>query len=310
MGVRNMKIARILDIIDRRWDYYYLKKQLIRNRKEVIYNIIAGSSYGIFGLNPMKNSVNFALPSQDFYYAIRLVNKAIDENPNVRKVYICFGFYSAYCDLSKSREESRIDDVYYPLLHDEHNRKEVIMETNSYGKKIKIWLKKIIINIINFLLSVFFKWNNDYFDRRIHTRERRKLVMWNDKSKTWIQLSENERKSAAIRRADAHEKQLKYVESMEENIICLKKFYEICQEKKIELCFLNFPFSKEYLEGMTLTYRAATENMVQQIKLYCDKYIDINTIFTFETSDFVDCDHLSDEGAKKMTRIFEKKICI
>ena len=82
------------------------------------------------------------------------------------------------------------------------------------------------------------------------------------------------------------------------------------KKKKIELCFLNFPFSKEYLEGMTLTYRAATENMVQQINLYCDKYIDINTIFTFETSDFVDCDHLSDEGAKKMTRIFEKKICI
>lgn len=305
-----MKMTKVLDIVDRRWDYYYLKKQLERNRKETIYNIIAGSSYGIFGLNPIENSVNFALPSQDFYYAIRLVNKAINENLNVRKVYLCFGFYSAYCNLSKSKEQSRIDDVYYPLLHDEHDRKKSVTDYNVNEKKLKLWLKKIITIIINFSLSAFFKWNNVYFDRRIHTRERRKLAMWKDESKTWGQLSENVRKSAAIRRASAHEKQLKYVESLKENLMCLRKLYQTCQGKKIELYFLNFPFSREYLEGMNSSYKEATEKVAKQIRLYCDKYIDINTIYTFETLDFVDCDHLSDDGAQKITQIFEEKMCI
>lgn len=79
--------------------------------------------------------------------------------------------------------------------------------------------------------------------------------MWADRSKTWRLLSEKERKDAAIKRASAHEKQLKYVDSMKENIICLRKLYENCQEKKITLYFLIFPFFREYIDGMPLKYK-------------------------------------------------------
>ena len=133
--------------------------------------------------------------------------------------------------------------------------------------------------------------------------------MWADRSKTWRLLSEKERKDEAIKRASAHEKQLKYVDSMKENIICLRKLYENCQEKKITLYFLNFPFFREYIDGIPSKYKEIAPNMSKQIMLCCDKYIDVNTILTFETSNFVDCDHLSNDGAKKMTQLFKEKIC-
>lgn len=303
-----MIIKKILDIVDKRWDYYYLKKQLYKNKKRKVNNIIVGSSYGIFGLTSVPNSVNFSLPSQDFYYAIQLAKKAMEENIKLENIYLCFGYYSAYCDVSKSKEQGRIDDVYYPLLHDEHNKK---MVTDKYCcKKIFIiYFKKIVSVIIDVILQLYFLFKSDYFDNKIHTRERRKLIMWEDVTKSWGQLSEAERKLAGSRRASAHEKQMKYADSMNENMLCLKKLYEICQEKNIYLYFLNFPFSKEYLEGMSKLYKEKACNVQEQIKRYCDNYIDFNTLFQFEQEDFVDCDHLSDIGAKKISQILKEGQC-
>lgn len=193
---------KILDIIDRRWDYFYLKKQLSENKRKKVGNIIAGSSYGIFGLMPSENSVNFSLPSQDFYYAVQLAIKAMEENAKIENIYLCFGYYSAYCDVSKSKEQGRIDDVYYPLLRDKHNKKIVTNKCSS-PKKLSTYLKNVIIKIINLILQLHFLFKTDYFDNIIHTRERRKLVMWEDENKSWTQLNENERAEAGIRRACA-----------------------------------------------------------------------------------------------------------
>lgn len=296
---------KILDIIDRRWDYFYLKKQLSENKRKKVGNIIAGSSYGIFGLMPSENSVNFSLPSQDFYYAVQLAIKAMEENAKIENIYLCFGYYSAYCDVSKSKEQGRIDDVYYPLLRDKHNKKIVTNKCSS-PKKLSTYLKNVIIKIINLILQLHFLFKTDYFDNIIHTRERRKLVMWEDENKSWTQLNENERAEAGIRRACAHEKQMKYTCSMQENILYLKKLYQICHERNIKLYFLNFPFSEEYIKGISMTYSEKAQDIERQIKMYCNKYIDFNNTFKSEKEDFVDCDHLSEMGAKRMMQLLMK----
>lgn len=44
-------------------------------------------------------------------------------------------------------------------------------------------------------------------------------------------------------------------------------------------------------------------NQQTLIRDNCDEYIDFNEIFDLKIDDFVDCDHLSDKGAKKLSKI-------
>lgn len=57
--------------------------------------------------------------------------------------------------LSKSKEQNRIDDVYYPLLHNEHNREKNVKGSGTYREKTILCLKSIITNDINVMLRLF-----------------------------------------------------------------------------------------------------------------------------------------------------------
>lgn len=70
--------------------------------------------------------------------------------------------------------------------------------------------------------------------------------------------------------------------------------------------FLNFPFSEEYIKGISMTYSEKAQDVERQIKMYCNKYIDFNNTFKSEEEDFVDCDHLSEMGAKQMMQLLKK----
>lgn len=294
----------ILNIVDNRWDYYYLKKQLSRIRKGYIRNIFVGSSYGSFGIEPKKEDLNLSLPSQDIYYAIKLATVAM-HNKNIKNIYLCAGYYTLFCDLSKSNEYWRIDDVYKPLLKDIHNRSIIGDDDNgsSCRSGFKRMFKSLLTELINFILRVHFIFTISYFNKTVHTRERRKLTMWEDPSCKWKDLSDYERNKAAVRRVTMHEKQFRYNESLNENVMVLKKFYANCKKRNIILHYLQFPFSNEYKQNMSEEYWKQKQNLEKIIRDNCDEYVDFNEICDFEIDDFVDCDHLSDKGAKKLSKI-------
>lgn len=129
-----MLTKKIINTLDQRWDYYYVDRQLKKNNVKAnnVETLISGSSYGIFGIEPVMNSINLSLPSQDIYYSCKLVKKALDNNKKINKVLLCIGYYTIYCDLSKSSENWRVDEVYYPLLKD-RNHQEIDGITKKNG---------------------------------------------------------------------------------------------------------------------------------------------------------------------------------
>lgn len=306
-------INRIQELYNRKYDYYYLKSILEREKigKQKTTTIFAGSSYSILGINPKDGQICIGLPSQDWYYSDKLIRKVISYNNNIKKVIFITGYYTAYCDLSLSKsysEQLKIEDVYDALLNDEHNRDNVQKQT-SLRKKLAIIFDQIILTIQK---SVFFKAPlYIYFNNKRMTRENKKRITWENNKKKWFELEEQERIQAGLMRALGHSKFLKYEKSFCENKNILIELYGLLKSQNIKFLVYIAPFSKEYLTGMTEEFKKkATEN-IRLLESNSDYFYDFNhltyieknyqDINSFENQDFIDADHLSDLGAYKMT---------
>lgn len=305
------------ELYNRKFDYYYIFSVLKEKEKRIIY---AGSSYSIFGITPADDEICVGLPSQDFFYSDKLIRRIIQEYSPEKIVFI-IGYYTPFCDLSKTRneaEQNRIDDVYFPILKDVHNRKEVEnLNIKKARSGIKSIIKTFIINLILIFqkLRFFNKPVNQYFDE-IHSRENRKRVTWEEPKVSWFQLNRENRIEAGYKRVLGHEKFLNYENSFVENIKIVNSLYSLCKDKKIRFEIVFAPFSNEYLSGMSINYAEKAIEVKQILAQSCDYIYDMNNlklvngIIQFDNNgfaeiDFVDADHLSDDGAKKFRTMLE-----
>lgn len=318
MHLTNNRIKNLYwEVYNRKFDYYYLKTILLGKTDSTNGTIYAGSSYSIFGVIPGKDDVCVGLPSQDFYYSDKLIRKVVSKRLFKRVIFI-IGYYTPFCDLSKTCnifEQLKIDDVYLPLFNDCHNRN--IQEYRNLIKTQK-GLKGKIKEIFTGLCALQQKVK--YFNRpifsyfnKLHSREIRKRVTWNDPRLSWTQLNESERSIAGRIRAQGHEKFLKYVASYDENLRIYQDLFIFLHMNNIEFDVVCAPFSDEYLEGMSATYVNNAIFIMNQLRESCDNFVDLNNLAIndetvkfyneFSLIDFVDADHLSDNGAKKLTNI-------
>lgn len=83
-------------------DYYYLMNTMNKAQSTLIDTVITGSSYGLFGIDEdmLTHEVNTSLISQDLYYSLKILYKLWEDNPGIKKVVLCFGYYIPYFDLS------------------------------------------------------------------------------------------------------------------------------------------------------------------------------------------------------------------
>lgn len=308
------------DLYNRKFDFYYLSSVLKEKEKKTIY---AGSSYSIFGITPAKDEICVGLPSQDFYYSDKLIRQIIQEYSPEKIVFI-IGYYTPFCDLSRTKneaEQNRIDDVYFPILKDVHNRNYDGNQTlRKDSKSIKNIIKTIIINRILMFqhFRYFMKPVKIYFDK-IHSRENRKRVTWENPKLSWFQLNLENRIEAGQKRASGHEKFLSYESSFVENIDIVNSLYSFCKKNKIRFEIVFAPFSNEYLSNMSMKYVEKAITVKKILEEKCDYIVDMNNLdldngnITFDNNgfselDFVDADHLSDVGANKFRAMLEKLV--
>lgn len=303
--IKNKVINRIDNLYNRKYDYYYIKSCFESDNN--IKTLIAGSSYSCFGIVPEENFLCLGIPAEDFYYADKFIRKAIEQFGNVTNVILVFGYYSLYCDLSKTKsisEHQRIDDVYYPILHDRHN---------SVDDKKEFNFKSCIDDIIEKYLKRKYFSNKieKYFNSGEHSREARKRLYWSNPDEKWSELKEAERVKAGNLRVAEHTRLLKYKNTYDENCNIIKKLYRSLQEKNKKLYVVMAPFTREYLENMSDEYKYCAFDSCCILRENCDIFYDFNDMqmkgkqcqYTqiYDSEYFVDTDHLSDLGAKMFT---------
>ncbi|WP_160687137.1 hypothetical protein [Clostridium sp. C2-6-12] len=284
------------------YDFYHLKYSLKKALKPNIESIVVGSSYALFGVEEsIINSpcVNLALASQDLYYGTLIGQHVINNNKNIKNVFIGTGYYYFYNDLSLTQggEIMRIADVYYPIFRDVHNCKDLPLSQKAILYEEEIFDVERIVD--SFCSAFYEERNGRYF---IEGRDRFELRMvlrgsWNQK---WFELEDNLQEESAFERANSHNKAIKYVDSYKENREILNSFVKFCNERKVNVYLLAFPSTKYYkkylLKDFQESYLSAVNSIDGELK-----FIDFNDLDIFDNKDFVDMDHLDKSGATKIS---------
>ena len=197
-------------------DFYYLKNALQQAQDTNITTLISGSSYGAFGIDLayIDNAVNLSSISQDLYYSIKLLCRACETNRNIKNIVLCVGHYCFFSDLSLAKTPSelqRISKVYYPLLHDSHNCLILPPKDEYYMQGNLVDFERII----NTYAAADYK---EGFFNKNRPRNQCATVVWDAVSKSWSELSAEEKDKAGKTRAKSHNRIIKHTASFNENL--------------------------------------------------------------------------------------------
>ncbi|HEY5588549.1 MAG TPA: hypothetical protein VIK86_06295 [Candidatus Paceibacterota bacterium] len=279
-----------------------MSKKIRMFRKKNADTLIVGLSYSLCGIEEslLDSALNLSLPSQDIFYSYLLTKKIIEIN-KIKKVAIGLSYYSFYFDMSKSiYNKFRIDNVYYPLLKHSHNYKN----ERSTKKKIFRFAKKMIYNK-SYMLFMSLVASDKYFNLR-NTREKAcgiyefSKLIYNDFNK----LCNEEKLEIGEKRADMHNKLLKYENTRIENEGIFKEFINMLIGKNIEPIIVIFPVTKYYKYTLKDEFKDTFYQYINELNLYNKiKIVDLYNSKGFNDNDFIDSDHLSKAGAIKVTHI-------
>ncbi len=282
-------------------DYYYLKNALQCAGNNDATTLISGSSYGAFGidLTYINSAVNLSSISQDLYYSVKLLYQACKTNRKVKNIVLCVGYYCFFSDLSLTQnlmELQRISKVYYPLLHDSHNCLILPSKGEKYTQGNLIDFEKIL-NIVARL-----DYQKGFFNEK-RPRNRCATVVWEASSKSWQELSLEEKERAGKTRAESHNKSIMHTASFNENINLFQEFVYFCNDRRINLLLTAMPVSCQYLKYLNPEYKNIFYSVLDQIDGTVH-LLDLVGDSSFDNSlDFNDTDHLNDAGAIKLSQL-------
>lgn len=287
------------DDLKKNYDYYFLKNALEKARKPEIHTLICGSSYMRFGIEEgiLEETVNCSLPSQDLYYALQILKYVLEGNRNIKNVVLGGGYYYLFSDLSKTQNEKeiqRVANVYWPIFKDAHNC--IFVPARNKDRKYSPIFD--VDKIYNESIEQYFAENPYFSGHKKRTRAATKL--WNDTSKVWQDLSFEEKTRAGEERAQIHNKGIRRIATLEENIHTIREFVNICKENGINVVFLIAPTTEYYQKHIDTKYKEVLYGVLDEIE-YPINLIDLVDSEEFLDEDFNDMDHLGDIGAKKMT---------
>lgn len=128
-------------------------------------------------------------------------------------------------------------------------------------------------------------------------------VVWNAVSKSWSELSAEEKDKAGKTRAESHNKIIKHTASFNENLSVFQDFVYFCNDRGINLLLTAMPASSQYLKYLTPEYKNIFYSVLDKVDGTVH-LLDLVEDSSFDNNfDFNDTDHLSDSGARKLSQM-------
>ena len=123
---------------------------------------------------------------------------------------------------------------------------------------------------------------------------------WDDKLKSWSELSIDEKREAGKRRAGLHNRGIKRKSSFHENVIIFQDFLNFCSAREINVLLVIAPATSYYLENLNPEFKSEFYKVINDVDGIIH-LLDLSDNEEFVDEDFNDTDHLNDCGAKKFT---------
>lgn len=292
-----------LQFFSRNYDYLWLRTMLEQAGKTQTFGstLITGSSHALNGIKEScwKNAFNCSMHSQDIYYDFQCARHVLKSAPKGRfaRCFIVMGYYIAYQDLSRSKvsRETMIANIYYPIFRDAHHWEEPSHRSLWDGiGDIPDTMKALCEQAARQKLLEYGTYYSEIRPRG---------TLFDLKGRSWAQVPETERLAMGKARADDHNKIFQHKESLEENKQILSEYVSFLITHDVLPVVVITPFSPEYNRFVLPEMKAGVLELLDSIPQDVH-YVDFNQAGDlFAPSDFMDTDHLSAEGAAKVSSI-------
>lgn len=280
----------------------YLKNRLEDVKHEDVRTIIVGNGYARTGINDKELSskaVNLSLFSQDLEHSFALAKKAIELNPQINKCIIGVGYYSMYYNLKKLEKKDKdvnlIEDLYNPLLYPEMFEAKNKMSLEDYMTNpitLELFNMDELTEYTNFINQ---KTNPQYFNKN-WTRENNSVL----KKDKFDFMHSDDKLSLGIWRASQHNKFIGGVSRNQKAL--LVDFLDYLESKGVAAILTVLPTTEYYNRFLDERYEKTFEKTISELEDKCKfKFIDFNKGYKFDDSDFIDVDHLNEDGCLKVT---------
>lgn len=288
----------------RNYNYLWLKTMLGKARGMTVpgSTLITGSSHALNGIqeSAWNSAVNCSMHSQDIYYDFLCAKTALDTPERGQiftRCFIVMGYYIAYQDLSlsKASRESMISQVYYPIFHDAHNW--------SDPANVDLWapicsMPKVLEEKCEEILREKILKCGTYYHA-----EAPRGCYFDLKGRKWADTSDEEKDAMGKYRARDHNRVLEYTDSFRENQEIFKDFVHFLCLKNVQPIVVVTPFTSAYNRYVSRELKKAMAALLDAVPEDVH-YVDFNQApELFEDRDFMDTDHLSAQGAQKVSSI-------
>ena len=295
-------LSRLADqFLLRNYDCLYLRAMLDKCASAPEGStLIVGSSHALNGIqeSAWHYAVNCSMHSQDIYYDYVCARRALLSAGKGRfeKCFIVMGYYIAYQDLSRSTvsRETVISNIYYPIFRDARHWASPTGRDpwDGFGdipEPIKTACEQAAVQKIRECGTYYtsIRPRGTYFDL---------------KGRAWAQVSPGERRSMGQVRAESHNKSYRHKESFEENKGVFQEFIRFLYEHDVMPIVVVTPFTPEYNRYILPEMKAAVPALLDYVAEDVH-FVDFNQGDLFTPEDFMDTDHLSAQGAEKVSKI-------
>lgn len=285
-------------------NYYYVwLKAMLGKATEVSgpnATLITGSSYALNGIieSSWEQAVNCFSSSQDLYYDFQCARRAISGGHPGRfsKCFIVGGYYLAGHDLSRGRKEREVmvSNVYYPVFKDGHSWEDV--QQNDLWAGLNVFSDEDKRQCEQLAIEKMLK-RGTFFSEG---KQRGGTIFRLEHD--WWDLSADERQAFGKTRAEGHNKIFQNKLTIAENKKILNEYVHFLHLNGIMPIVIIAPFTPEYRQYISKEMKESINELIAAVsEEFC--FVDFNQFTCFEPSDFVDTDHLSQNGAEKFSNL-------
>ena len=276
-------------IIVRSENSYKYKHRWMLENAEKVETLILGSSHTYYGIYPQDfcdNSFNLANISQNFEYDFLLLKNYEKRLSGLHTVVLSM----SYCSLFDARFEDG-NEWWYAINYKKYMGVDVHSDFSKYNFEISNMpvysgrlLKILSGNELPSCDSLGFGMGYSLSER----------------SQTW-----KEGAFVTVERHTARDHS-----AFEWNLTCLRSILSLCRERSWRPVLVTLPASHHYYNSLDSAQLGKMYEAVKMVKNdYADvEYFDFLKDENFVDEDFFDCDHLSDIGARKFSKMLKDSI--
>lgn len=274
---------------------YELKRKYLDSHSREIETLILGSSHSFFGLDPAYfsvNTFNAGYNSQSLDYDYEILKKYQDKFDKLKTLVLPVSYFTLFGKLETGPDRWLIKN--YILYFRINTSPKFSDHTEILSNKLNVNVRRLVSYYIKGKtnsISSGLGWGTTY------------------NSENARDLTETGKESA-LRHTRKDIESGKNSQIYEENILEINNIINWCNDRHVVVILFTPPAFETYRRHLNTEQLNITLKTVNEFDVKHDNCIYINLLSDpqFVAGDFYDSDHLSEIGAKKLSKIFDDRI--